>query len=99
MAMGCVGPAMPALLMSTSRRRRWPTRAASWATDSRVANVAGDGGGVGQARGKALERALAAGGEDEMISAFGERLGDGETEAARGSGDEGELGRAGMGRE
>ena len=36
-----------------------------------VANVAGDGCGVGQARGKAGERALAAGGEDEMVAAFG----------------------------
>ena len=53
-----------------------------------VADVAGDGGGVWQAGGEALQRALAAGGEDEMKAAFGERFGDGEAETARGSGDE-----------
>ena len=43
--------------------------------------------------------ALAAGGEDEMVAAFGEGFGDGETEAARGSGDESELGACGHGEE
>ncbi len=61
----------------------------------RIANVAGDGGGVGKPRGEAVERALVAGGEDEMEAAFGERLGDGQTEAARGSGDDSELGACG----
>jgi hypothetical protein len=38
-----------------------------------------------------VERALIARSENEMKSAFGERLGDGQTEAARGSGDQREF--------
>jgi hypothetical protein len=47
-----------------------------------VADVASHGGGMRQARGEAGKRALIARGENEMESAFRERLGNGLTEAA-----------------
>ena len=97
---GLAGPAMPALLMSTSRRLRRPTISASLATDcgSRTSQTTAVEFGSRAAR--RVQRATVARGEDQMKSACGERLGNGKAKAARGSSDngmpDGSLARAGM---